>query len=74
MVNVLVDDKQAPVISQAEDITIYCDDAPYWADYPRCKGENCIHQRPGHCKSKTEQAIPKIRMAIGMDTMEAVIF
>ncbi|MEP7269225.1 MAG: right-handed parallel beta-helix repeat-containing protein, partial [Saprospiraceae bacterium] len=35
MVNVLVDDKQAPVVADLDDITIYCDGAPDWADHPR---------------------------------------
>ena len=36
MVNVLVDDKQAPVVDHLEDVTVYCDGAPEWADYPDC--------------------------------------
>jgi hypothetical protein len=36
MVNVLVDDKQAPVAEGLKDITIYCDGAPGWADYADC--------------------------------------
>ncbi|MBL0113860.1 MAG: hypothetical protein IPP42_24850 [Saprospiraceae bacterium] len=37
MVQVLVDDKQAPVVNHLEDITIYCDGAPDYADYPDCR-------------------------------------
>ncbi|MBK8279913.1 MAG: hypothetical protein IPK94_07250 [Saprospiraceae bacterium] len=36
MVNVLVDDKQAPVVANLEDITIYCDGAPDYAGSPDC--------------------------------------
>jgi hypothetical protein len=36
MVNVLVDDKQAPTVDHLEDVTVYCDGAPDWADYPSC--------------------------------------
>ena len=36
MVNALVDDKQAPVVDHLEDVTVYCDGAPEWADYPKC--------------------------------------
>ncbi|HNT22143.1 MAG TPA: hypothetical protein PKL70_17025, partial [Saprospiraceae bacterium] len=35
MVQVLVDDKQAPEVHHLEDITVYCDDAPYYAGYPK---------------------------------------
>ncbi|MEP7321531.1 MAG: hypothetical protein ABI761_06415 [Saprospiraceae bacterium] len=36
MVNVLVDDKQAPVVDHLEDVIVYCDNAPEWANYPDC--------------------------------------
>ena len=73
MVNVLADDKQATGDPhQAEDITIYCDDAPIGADYARCK-ENCIHQRPGRFANQSRRAgNTKIQNGYGMDTMEAV--
>jgi len=38
MVTVLVDDKQAPVVAELEDIIVYCDRAPGYADGPDCDG------------------------------------
>jgi hypothetical protein len=35
MVNVLVDDKQAPTVANLEDITVYCDNVPYLTAGPR---------------------------------------
>jgi hypothetical protein len=39
MVNVLVDDKQPPVVDHLEDIIVYCDHAPY-DEYPCEKGDH----------------------------------
>jgi len=35
MVLVLVDDKEAPVVHELEDVTVYCDASPHYASYPR---------------------------------------
>jgi len=37
MVNVLVDDKQAPIVAELEDVVVYCDKAPDYADNPDCE-------------------------------------
>jgi len=39
MINVLVDDKQAPVVAELEDVLVYCDRAPDYASSPDCVGE-----------------------------------
>ena len=69
MVNVVVNDKQTPVISQADDITIYYDDV-----YPKskvsghrigqiiqdAKGRIVYNIDPAIANQKTEQ-VPKIK-------------
>ena len=60
MVNVLVDDKQAPTSDHLEDVTVYCDGAPNWADYPKC--DDMYPSYPGELRDSK---------GIIHDTMEA---
>ncbi|HQW04191.1 MAG TPA: hypothetical protein PLR30_16995, partial [Saprospiraceae bacterium] len=47
MINVLVDDKQAPVVAELEDVIVYCDRAPEYASSPNCEGGDEYLEWPG---------------------------
>ena len=53
MIQVLVDDKQAPVIKNLRDITVYCDQAPAGTNYARllCKSGDFYNIWPGTISS-----------------------
>jgi len=50
MINVLVDDKQAPVVAELEDVLVYCDRAPDYASGPACDGGDEYLEWPGLLK------------------------
>jgi len=50
MINILVDDKQAPVVAELEDVLIYCDRAPDYASSPNCEGGDEYLVWPGLLK------------------------
>ena len=47
MINVLVDDKQAPIVAELEDVIVYCDRAPEYAYAPDCEGGDEFKVWPG---------------------------
>ena len=47
MINVLVDDKQAPVVAELDDVLVYCDRAPDYASAPNCEGGDEYLEWPG---------------------------
>jgi len=47
MINILVDDKQAPVVAELEDVLVYCDRAPDYASEPNCEGGDEYLEWPG---------------------------
>jgi len=54
MINVLVDDKQAPVVAELEDVIVYCDRAPDYASAPNCEGGDEYLVWPGLLKDSKE--------------------
>ena len=67
MVTVLADDKQAPVAYGLDDITIYCDGAPGWADYADCGyGERYTSSTwPLDIKDRSGSAVNSINIPYG---------